>query len=285
MKKISRHTCFKILKVSFLVLVVIFISCNRIPDNVARNLEQAGDNKNELLKVIKHYENDEEKLAAAYFLIGNMDTRFSREGDFSAYYKIFDLVDSLDKLGVARKEIENVAKPAMQDLEKKLGPVPVENCSINEDLEYIDAEYLIKNIDQAFEVRKTKLWCKNVDFSTFCNFSLPYRVYEEPLSDFRTFFRKELAWLDDSLKNKSDMAEACRLVNNFMYSKFIFVEEIEKIPPPSAVEMYKLGAGNCEQRYYMIVSAMRSVGLPVAIAFTVQWNHWAGRHSWVSLQY
>src|SRR5690554_1958283 len=59
---------------SFLA-VIYFISCNPVPRDVRDALEQAGDNRAELQKVIDHYSKapaDSLKLKAAYFLIKHM---------------------------------------------------------------------------------------------------------------------------------------------------------------------------------------------------------------------
>lgn len=259
------------------------LACNTTPDTVQSNLSLAGKNKIELQAVIDHYKNNEEKLKAVYFILGNMDSRGSSKGDFSPYHKIFEFVDSICKTTTDKKDIYRFAKERLALLEKKHGPIASKADGFSQDLHHIKAEYLIKNIDSAFEVWKNNKWSTNVDFDTFCNFILPYRIHNEPLSDFRSFFIKELQWLEDSMKDPTDLKEACLLVNNYISSKFTFVEGLGAIPFPSAIDMFHFGAGECEQRYFVTVSAMRSLGIPVAIDFSPQYNHWAGKHSWVSL--
>lgn len=265
------------------LFVFIFSACSKYPDNVTLNLEKAGDNKKELLKVLEHYEGDEEKLSAVYFLIGNIDEKSSRIGDFSAHHRVYDYVDSLNDLNISLAEVKELAGERLNEIEKRHGAIEQTPVTFNLDLRSIKADYLINNIDLAFDVWKNKPWCKDIGFDTFCNFILPYRIHDEPLSDFRSFFIEELKWLEDSLKDPSNLNEACLLVNNYMYDKYTFIEKLGIMPFPTAIDMYKFGAGDCELRYFLFISAMRSVGIPVASDFSLQWNHWPGNHSWVTL--
>src|SRR5690606_34981176 len=73
-------------------ILILFTSCNGIPLDVQQVLENAGNNRSELEKVIDHYKEvgDDEKLKAAYHLIGNMNGRYymlkiDDEAKFSAY--------------------------------------------------------------------------------------------------------------------------------------------------------------------------------------------------------
>lgn len=84
------------------ILILISISCNPLPKNVKMILIAAGKNRPELEKVIDHYKKsgDKEKLKAAFFLIGNMDDKYSLEGEHVRNYNpLFDLFDSYTKAG------------------------------------------------------------------------------------------------------------------------------------------------------------------------------------------
>ena len=74
--------------VLFFTLIIVLSACNPLPDNVKQTLEFAGSNRAELKKVIDHYarKNDDLKLKAAYFLIGNMHDKYSYNSDFYHVY-------------------------------------------------------------------------------------------------------------------------------------------------------------------------------------------------------
>ena len=66
-----------------LLLDILLIACTS-PDNLRleQALQWAGDNRDELEKVLTHYADAPEKLAAARFLIMNMPYHFSQEEYF-----------------------------------------------------------------------------------------------------------------------------------------------------------------------------------------------------------
>lgn len=152
-----------ILSVLFIAITVIII-CNLLYT------------KNELDKVIKHYkkEKNEEKLAAARFLIDNMDGTYSYFGELYEEYR--EIYNSLGKVPKSeRDEKLNVALNSLskgRDFEAKL------------DSEYITAEFLIKHIDFSYKVWKSSKWNHDVNFENFCEYILPYKHSHEGLSDY-----------------------------------------------------------------------------------------------------
>ena len=54
------------------ITLALFSACTSAPDRLERALEFAGENKGELLKVLRYYEGDSLKYRAARFLIENM---------------------------------------------------------------------------------------------------------------------------------------------------------------------------------------------------------------------
>ena len=74
----------KIIAFSFLIALIgsYWIVCDvsnntvNIPSDIKLIIDKS-KNKNEFYKVIQHYKNDSLKLAATYFLIRNMDDKYS----------------------------------------------------------------------------------------------------------------------------------------------------------------------------------------------------------------
>ena len=56
---------------------VLFVAACSSPSPLEYALQQAGDNRHELERVLEHYKSDPEKLAAAEFLIENMPAHVS----------------------------------------------------------------------------------------------------------------------------------------------------------------------------------------------------------------
>ncbi len=274
------------MRYNVLFLVLFLLSCNsgKLNKSVSEVLKKSGKNRNELEKVINHYKilNDKEKLEATYFLIGNMKNKYGRYGEIAKqYYQVFHKLHELYDNKTDEDSINNTLKAEWDSIEKVSGPITYENMPGYHDYNIITADYLIENIDMAFKAWKEKPWAKQLNFEKFCEFILPYRVYDEPLQLYRKRFYDEFAWLDDSIKNKSNPLEACTILNNYIAKKFIFCSSLNRCPILGINDMYKLNAGICEHRYYIMASIMRSVGIPVAMDFTPQWNRWAGNHSWL----
>ena len=49
----------------------------------------------------------------------------------------------------------------------------------------VDSAFLVNHIEWAFKVWREQPWGKHVDFDTFCEYILPYRIGDEPLSLWR----------------------------------------------------------------------------------------------------
>src|SRR5690606_41867056 len=68
-------------------ICLIFLSCNRYPDEINRSLELAGANRIELEKFLDYYKGDRLKYKAAQNMIGNMP-----------YYNYNDMMMEFDHL-------------------------------------------------------------------------------------------------------------------------------------------------------------------------------------------
>lgn len=53
----------------------------------------------------------------------------------------------------------------------------------------ITADYLIDNIDKAFDAYDSRPWNRYVSFEEFCETILPYRVGQDPLESWRDIYR------------------------------------------------------------------------------------------------
>ena len=151
------------------------------------------------------------------------------------------------------------------------------------DTAIITAEQLIENIDYAFKTRNLP-WAKQTTFQDFCEYVLPYRIREEPLSNWRKFFYEENKTLIDSLvKAKvADPKIVCRVLSDKLFDKYRFYSKFN-LPVTNLVDLYKNPIGECIPRYILYAAIARSIGLPVAVDFTPQYSSFPGNHQWISL--
>jgi hypothetical protein len=227
-------------------------------------LDQAGKNRKELEKVLKHYSRasaDSLKWRAAEFLIVNMP------GKYSAYYD----APWNDVATVHLRWTSSSDKQKVLDTYKMGEPI------VQEDINYITAEYLINNIELAFKVWRERPWGKQIPFDAFCEEILPYRVGVEPLENWREKALVSFADLDSVLnKPTTTSVEACSIVNNLL-PRF---RTDNDFPPMNFSQLMASAKGMCDDMAALAVFSMRALGIPVTFDFTPRWINVPSGHSW-----
>lgn len=234
-------------------------------------------NKTEFEKVIQHYSksnSDSLKLKASLFLIDNIDGH-------SYYYNpnwkefcdsitfLFSKTQSKFKLRKSYRDIQN-------SFEKKLI-----DYKVYYDEDTLTADYLIKNIDEAFENRR-RSYNHFLSFSQFCEFLLPYRVGSEEPIEWRQYFKSNFE--QDFFKRMKDNGDTltaktiCKNLANYF--------KVDIYPPTIGLSDFdgnmlsKLKIGTCNDYTHLAVFAARSIGIPVGIDIVQQWGTKNSGHSW-----
>ena len=258
-----------------LVLTCFLFSCSRYTVEIESVLKQAGNNRGELEKVLQYYGRnpaDSLKLRAAEFLIENMEYKYS---EYYSYVEPF-----LD-LYQADREAYNDRRSVFYELSKhrldSLMRVYDTEAIKTYDMKTITADYLIKNIELAFQMW-SEPWSKRFDFDTFCEYILPYRIHHEPLSDWRETFIKKYDWVKDSIANLSDTEEIALYLNDLVGDGFRGDEF--GLPFPAVVVLDKVKIGECADRYLLVTHVLRAMGIPAMIDYTPQSDHTFKSHPW-----
>ena len=143
------------------------------------------------------------------------------------------------------------------------------------DCRTLTADYLIENIELAFQVRE-KVWNRDIPFADFCRYVLPYRcLYEMPSGMRRQLMETYLPRLD-SLQPES-IAEAARIIHAQFH--LTFLEGAAPKHYPSVEEIYRTRTGKCDGMLLLSTHILRAVGIPATIDYT-QWSHRDGSHYW-----
>ena len=168
---------FAIKIMAFLVVAAI-TSCN---DTLDQSLELAGDNRLELEKVLAYFEDDEDplKYEAACFLIENMPYHYAPKGEN---------VDYVDSVYLAMSEYPKEQREKVFKELLKAKDLPNGRPEI--DIRTVKADYLIKSIDEACDFWHEVAWSKEYDTSLFFDYVLPYRLLDEPQSDWKKTIRQ-----------------------------------------------------------------------------------------------
>lgn len=245
-------------------------------------LQVAKDNRMELEKVLYRYQKDPTdslKYEAACFLIENMLFYTYSVGEqldnYKSYYTWLKKSRGKTPQQVA-DSVKNVYGDIKEELEKK--------CDIME----IDSAYLCRNIDWAFKVWQEQPWGKNISFETFCEYILPYRIGDEPLSYWRETYYEKYNSLLDSLR----MSDSLDIEDPVVAANYL----ISKLPDKSyyytSVTPYPFGhigpeyvqylSGTCREVTDFGVYLFRALGIPCAIDFVPVRSYINAGHFWLT---
>jgi hypothetical protein len=237
--------------------------------------EKAGYNQFELKKVIRHYSRspkDSLKKRAAIFLIKNMDL-------YSSYRsRSWDNCQK-ELTGLFIKECnEDKLNQGFDSIYKKYDLSDVVYIS---DLKRVKAQFLIKNIDYAFEKWKIS-YAKQLNFDEFCEYVLPYRAGNAPLCDWHSIFNAQYVPNLISLINKPKHTISAEDI----CMKLRIVKDGCLHPSPPDMPDYNIPTllnakvGACKQFCLKAILSARCMGVPVAIDFTPQWANRSMGHEW-----
>lgn len=247
------------------------------PPLVAHALELAGDNAPELQATLDHYAElgDPQKLAAAEFLIANM------EGQGYSKIELVDKNGEVVPYQALDHENYEGARAELDRLDAEHGGVDFQGTEFIRDLDVVTADFLIASIDQAFDTWRTNPWSKGIDFDTFCETILPYRGSNEPLEAWRPLVIERLAPITEELGDETDTKTAAARVNREV-GRWLGFDPIFYIHPTDMGydEMVQRGKGRCEDITNMNTYAMRAGGLPSAADYTPYWADRDNNHAW-----
>lgn len=247
-----KDAMIKILPVFITIFSFLFSSCKETNQRLEYALAFAGDNRLELEKVLTYYKDDSLKLKACCFLIENMPRYFSYTGHV------------LDSIKAIKASVDKEGKLPDEKVD------PLKGFTYNHlpkiyDAHVITADYLIENIDLAFEEWEKRPWNNYVSFDGFCELILPYRIDNEPLENWRRIYRETFSFLLDSVYTGSDVIKASNVIGQYLRDeKFIFNRNLN-LPHLGAQFLLKHRVGKCIDSCDFLVYVLRSLGIPVAV--------------------
>lgn len=254
-------------------LMVLFSACTSFTDKRLKYaLDLAGENRQELEKVLEHYQNDPKRLMAARFLIENMPRWYGYEGR---------LLDSIRPVLIAGAKNRYIPKETISKWQGK----PFYSSAKVYDAKTITATYLIGNIDQAFEVYQKYPWNRNLPFDDFCELILPYRIGDEPITGWRQMYRDRYMPLLDSLyPGGTDVVEACRILADELKKEPEYYNTDFSLPRLGGEFLLDNRIGYCRESCDVTLYAMRACGIPVAIDFFEYSPEYQQAHMWTVLR-
>lgn len=264
----------------------ILISCGNSLSKVEYVLNEAGDNREEIEKVLAFYkekQTDSLKYKAALFLVENMSGR-------SSYQKLprFDVFfDSIGKY------------PNKSDLDYKNRMDYFKNCQdsvhkINSehfpklvyDSQLISSKHFINNIELAFKAWNRIPLDRRASFNDFCNYILPYKTRNEPIEEnSRLKLSQQYNWaLKELLDGRSLQSVVDSVKANFNYHINLKIDEF--YPQPLSVsQIENTRFGICDDGSNYLVQVFRSLGIVSTIDKIPHWGNNRRGHSWLYVKY
>ena len=256
---------------SWIILLVIgmMAACTPQPSRLEQALEFAGGNKEELLKVLRHYEGDTLKLRAAQFLIENMPHRY--------FYRQGGEMDSVKRVRTYSNSFGQIAPERYRRWEG----YAYQHLPKIYDAQVITADYLIRNIDHAFAMWRKRPWNRNLSFDDFCEYLLPYRIGDEPLEEWRELYEADFRHLLDSVYTGSDVVAATETISRYLLKPvFIYSNDFNPpLPHVGARYLFEHRFGTCRDAADIMVYAFRSIGIPCVEDMDIR-----GNHVWVAIR-
>jgi hypothetical protein len=269
------------------LVVFIFLVCSCKQDfspGVRRTLKLAGENRQELEKVLEHYQQnkfDSLKLRAARFLIENMPGHFSYDStNLYRYRPVIDTINSMRSRGLSLEAIKIKVNPLMGSL---VAVYPLSNVysEWEDDLSHIKSGMLISNIDLAFEYYDQNPFKDSILFEDFLEYVLPYRVQDGYcLENWRSYFTQHYS----INQNTSNVHQLCdSLLYNFKGIK-IGWEIANQYPYLKLDDYLKSQVTHCPQKCWFNCYLLRSFGIPVTIDFVPACRVHDSGHEWNTLK-
>ena len=136
-------------------------------------------------------------------------------------------------------------------------------------------DYWLQNIDCALAARDEMPWGKTIPEREWLHFVLPVRVNNENLDSARMVFYPELK---ERVRGLS-MSEAILEVNHWCHERVTYTPSDERTSAPLAT--IRTAYGRCGEESTLLVTALRSVGIPARQVYTPRWAHTDDNHAWV----
>jgi len=249
------------LRISLVLLVFLYFSNNLIAQ------------KHPLREVLQHYrqKNEMEKFQAALFLIKNISIHKSIELD---WYATDD-----KKVNFSEFNYDNY----LQGLSYLKSIDATQRRNTISDLEQISKEYLIKNIDDAFDLWKNNSWSKDYSFENFCEYILPYKGSVEPFEEnWREVWQEYLSLVIKRNKEREekDPVIVCNEILSELQDFKFTLHKKDFQPVLNSSQMMYRREGSCNDLTNMAILATRSIGIATSLDYAIHYPASSGRHFW-----
>lgn len=232
----------------FILVIVSSVSCSYMGSNTA--FEEA----------YSAYSGDDRKQDAVRYL-----EQYSRY-----HYGISRHFDNPDEIVTLRKGVSQ--DTTFKHLLDSAGSRLIVGTPTMDD-DTISSDFIRENIDLAFD-SWSKPWAKDVDFSDFCRYILPYRNGDEQLHHWRRYFKEKYEPLIlDSVKNPSSIRDVALFLIRQIRREIAYGPKTGRVTRDllTAEDMERVHWMECRGCAHYVTLAMRACGIPCSM-ITINWR-------------
>lgn len=282
--KYNKKEYIQSMKALFAIIIIsLLTACQSKTDKrLEQALHLAGENRNELEKVLEHYKNDTLKLKATKFLIVNMP------GHTGYDPAIIPVLQPVYKKHVAISEKYDWKRPdgwrkEINDLwNKERMEIDLYKYPDKQDIQTVKADWLIKEIDLVFKAWKENIYTKDAPFDEFCKYILPYRFNDKFCFDNNReiFYNQHHGIFNDASKDFKEITDSL----HFMYNDIMNSVGYAASMPICDITSYKLiKRGICDIQTQFNSHLMSALGMAITTDFVPMWGNRTEGHSWNAL--
>ena len=136
-------------------------------------------------------------------------------------------------------------------------------------------EYFQECVHFAFKAKEEMPWSSSIPEREFKHFVLPPRVNNENLDRFRATYYEELK---ERVKDMT-LYDAVLEVNHWCHEHVSYKGSDSRTSAPMAT--IKTSWGRCGEESTLLVTALRTMGIPARQVYTPRWAHCDDNHAWV----
>jgi hypothetical protein len=150
------------------------------------------------------------------------------------------------------------------------------------DLLALDADYLLENVQLAYQARERTPWGASIPNEVFLNNVLPYANVNERRDRWRRDFVDRFM---PAVAEATSIEDAVAILNVRVFGDLHVRYHATKRAKPdqSVYESTGLGFASCTGLSILLTNALRAVGVPARLAGTPLWVNESGNHTWVEV--
>lgn len=199
---------------------------------------------------------------------------FAQAGVPEKYQQLITV--ALEKAGNNAPQLSNALKEATPETKEAVAFLIA--YMPERDLKTLTADYLLENVNLAYQARNRFAWAKSVPDSVFFNDVLPYASLNEERDAWRADFYARFA---PYVEHCQTMAEAIKVLNKSIRDEVkVDYNTAREKPDQNPSESIRQGMASCSGLSILLTDAFRAVGIPSRIAGTASWHDNRGNHNW-----